>query len=95
MGALFFNMGNSFSVLLMLLMAVLQLGYGTDADEVIKFNCSISRRWAGVALSPEGSKRLGAGHAGVGARRARLRELLTALRDREPVAARGAVHLLS
>lgn len=52
-------------------------------------------RWAGVALSPEGSKRLGAGHAGVGARRARLRELLTALRDREPVAARGAVHLLS
>lgn len=47
-------------------------------------------RWAGVALSPEGSKRLGAGHAGVGARRARLRELLTALRDREPVAARGA-----
>lgn len=44
MGALFFNMGNSFSVLLMLLMAVLQLGYGTDADEVIKFNCSISRK---------------------------------------------------
>ena len=25
-------------------MAVLQLGYGTDADEVIKFNCSISRK---------------------------------------------------
>lgn len=47
-------------------------------------------RWAGVALSPEGSRRLGAGYAGVGARRARLRELLTALRDREPVAARGA-----
>lgn len=47
-------------------------------------------RWAGVALSPEGSRRLGVGHAGAGAGRARLRELLTALRDREPVAARGA-----
>lgn len=47
-------------------------------------------RWAGVALSPEGSRRQGAGHAGAGARRARLRELLTAPRDREPVAARGA-----
>lgn len=47
-------------------------------------------RWAGAAPNPEGSRRLGAGHAGAGAGRARLRELLTALRDREPLAARGA-----
>lgn len=62
---------------------------------VISTVISLKMKTAKIALSPEGSKRLGAGHAGVGARRARLRELLTALRDREPVAARGAVHLLS
>lgn len=47
-------------------------------------------RWTGVTLSPEGSRRLRAGHAGAGAGRARPRELLIVLRDREPVAARGA-----
>lgn len=51
-------------------------------------------RWAGVTLSPEGSRRLSAGHAGAGAGRALPRELLIVLRDREPVAARGAVYLL-
>lgn len=47
-------------------------------------------RWAGVTLSPEGSRRLSAGHAGAGARRARPRELLIVLWVRKPVAARGA-----
>ena len=41
-------------------------------------------------MSPEGSRRLGARHAGAGARWARPRELLTTSWDREPVAARGA-----
>lgn len=50
----------------------------------------LSRAVGGVSLSPEGSRRLGAQHAGAGARWARPRELLTASWDREPVAARGA-----
>lgn len=50
----------------------------------------LSRAVGGVSLSRAGSRRLGAQHAGAGARWARPRELLTTPWDREPVAARGA-----